>query len=264
MKDALPRVAMMRHTWLDWIDAILFAFGFTSAIALILVIDELFGIRATGAALMLSLVPSGIRRWLFGPPTTYEPRMGALWSALSVAGILVTFAGVASLAAASVVAFDHETRDFEAEARAIHDSVDKDMGVLSDISFEVIDPNESPQARAARHAREAEARAAEREASIQKLAGEIRRDWEEHRRSRVATMWRVIGAGLGLMVLGALMLRARYFEMDGWSGRLPVAKIVISRRARHSRALRNAFRRRLPGRAGRGRQSLIRGRPGRG
>ncbi len=200
----------MRNIKLDWIDALLFAFGFAGAIALSTLLDRLYGLRLTRATLAIAFVPIGIRRLLFGPPTTPEPRKGVLWSMLSIVGLLVVFAGIASLVLASAAAFDKGPPDFEAEARAIHSSADAKLGALAEISFEVVDPNETSQAREARLVRQREARAAEREASIRKMAEESRGRWEEHRRSRIATAWRLVGAGFGLVLLGALMMRARH------------------------------------------------------
>ncbi|MFK8004160.1 MAG: hypothetical protein AB8H86_31635 [Polyangiales bacterium] len=81
----------------DHIDAILFALGFVAGIAL----GSAFDLSPeVGAA--LALVPSTVRRKVFGAPRLPPPRSGALWSLASIFGLFSVIAGVGLFWASSV------------------------------------------------------------------------------------------------------------------------------------------------------------------
>lgn len=200
---------MSRRAAFDWIDALLFAFGFAASIALAVVLENALQIRLARGALVLAFAPIVVRRLALGAPPPREVRSGPLWSLLSIAGLLTIFAGTAALAMSGAAAFDRGAPDFEAEARASYVRADAEIGALGAVSFGLADPRETAAARAEREAREASERAARREADIQRAAAEARAEWEEHRAQRTATAWKLAAAGLALATLGALLVRAR-------------------------------------------------------
>lgn len=86
----------------DWIDLILFAFGFVTTIGLAIAVREVGVSVGSGAigtsALGLSFAPIAIRRAIFGAPMLPPPKTGALWSACSIVSGVSVLLGVGILA----------------------------------------------------------------------------------------------------------------------------------------------------------------------
>ena len=81
----------------DHIDALLFAAGFVASIVVCATFD-LPSEFAAGSALL----PSAIRRRIFGAPKLPPPRTGAFWSLASILGLFAILIGVALLWGSSV------------------------------------------------------------------------------------------------------------------------------------------------------------------
>lgn len=191
---------MTRRAAFDWIDALLFAFGFTSSIGLAIA----FEVDVRRVALVLAFAPLGVRRLVFGPPPARELRAGGVWSLVSIAGLLLVLGGTGTLATAAAPFFDAAPPDFEAEARETYARVDAELA--SRVSFGLGARDEAPEARDAR-----------REAEIQAAAHQARAQWERHRAQRTSTAWKLAAVGLVLVTLGALLVRARQLPVTARS-----------------------------------------------
>ncbi|MCC6215056.1 MAG: hypothetical protein IT376_09320 [Polyangiaceae bacterium] len=186
----------------DWIDGLLLAAGF---VALIVVLTSLRSIgvefELDGALGELAVVaavfgPWAARRALFGAPRLPEPRRGVVASAVSIVGLLATFAG-AGVALLGGLRFGDgfaSAPDFLAEARASHEEAARSIDPLleslgSPATGEVV---------------------AARAAAVRESAAEARASWEATRAARRREGGIALGVALALLGLGAAASRWRY------------------------------------------------------
>lgn len=97
-----PVPTELRTAAFDWKDLLLFAAGFVLVITLLTVWAELAGEPPRWATKVLLAVgiaaPVALRRLVFGWPALPPPKETALWSLLSMLGILVALVGMGAAA----------------------------------------------------------------------------------------------------------------------------------------------------------------------
>lgn len=180
---------VLRRLTLDWKDALLFGFGFAGAIAGATMFDVAHDLLSH-FAVTVALAPSVVRRLVFGPVTPPRTRRGLLWSLVSMAGLLLVLAGAGGLFVAALRPTSAAAPDFEAEARALQDRIDADLAPLAALTGDSRTP-------------------AEREAEIRRRADEARTEWASDRAAQRSKSLRIAGFALGLLLAGALLVRAR-------------------------------------------------------
>ena len=188
----------------------MFALGFVGVIAIATVLESAFGLRLGRggikvAVLALGFGPAAARRLIFGAPKLPPPRTGALWSLVSIVGLLCLIAGVGGFAIGAVTisgAFE-QAPDFVAQARTSFGA--------SELSYaHVIDPTETPAAEAARRERVAANNARE----IADAASDARRQWEARQSSNRRTSLVLASLGLLATLAGAFLTWLRYPRAD--------------------------------------------------
>ena len=181
---------------LDWFDAVLFAFGFALAAVLAVVLDS-FGWDSTSevavecSMLVFVAGPLFLRRKFFGAPNVGELKDGALWSLLSMVGLLLILFGT-GLFGLSVLGLPSVLvpPDFEAQVRDSHGE-----------PF-YFDSEETP---AQREVRQAQDRVSEARL-IAQIAAENRERWEDERNGQ----WITLGCAIGLVGAGIFFTRLRF------------------------------------------------------
>ncbi|MCB9538498.1 MAG: hypothetical protein H6704_19790 [Myxococcales bacterium] len=179
----------LRRVTLDWKDALLFGFGFAGAIAAATLFPEAHE-PLSHFAVAIALVPSLVRRRLFGPVIPPRTRRGALWSMVSMLGLLLVLAGAGGLTIAALRGDPREAPDFEADARAMQARIDADLAPLAALTGDT--PTD-----------------AEREAGIRRRAADARAAWAAERDRHRAKSLRIAGGAFGLLLAGALLVRLR-------------------------------------------------------
>ncbi len=198
---------LRRDVKLDWKDAVLFALGFAVAVGVLVFLSTQYGMTLENrllriAMLLLCFGPLAARRAWFGQPTRATPKEGLLWSVVSILALLLIFGGVGSLGL-SLVPLSRlleSPPDFEADAPPA-------IAPTSNFDYEILDPNETPEARDARLAREA------REAQVvtrdDKPDVSARSNWEAQRARARTNALLMLALGLGLIAVGTLLMTLR-------------------------------------------------------
>ena len=223
---------------LDWIDALLFSFGFVGYIALLVWAQSTFGFEipddATGIqgggglGFMMGLVY--LRRKVFGAPSLPAPRLGVVWGLISVLGLFSIMAGTFGwwFTSQNYSRMNEPMPDFEAEYAEFESNmtpIPADVQAFIDAGNPmVIDPQEegeSNEAYATRmaqkqieHERQQELeqtqRLAQEEKAKQREIKRYEREWENEHEQNQASFYKGLQNSFLLTIIGAFCLRIRY------------------------------------------------------
>ena len=223
---------------LDWIDAILFSFGFVGYIALLMWAQSTFGFEIPedstavqgggGLGFIFGLV--FLRRKVFGHPNLPPPRMGVVWRFLSVLGLFSIMAGTFSwLFTAENYQrmnepkpdFEQEYADFEAQMTSIPDDIEAFIDAGAPMEIVRQETGESDEAYAARKAAkqvehekkqeiERSKRIEQEEKAKQRQIRQYEREWEKDTEQDKISFYKGIRFGFLMTAIGAICLRIRY------------------------------------------------------
>ena len=195
---------MNKNARYDWIDSLLLAGGMILAVTLAVTVKHfvpnewLWSHRPAAGGqftFVLAVLPLVARRKIWGQPQLPMPKQGALWALASIVSLLITFAGVTSIAFGGFALSDYVEAK---EDTAVQDTENAHVEIVGD----GVDADT-----ARRQAADLELMLIESRKEAQQDA---HRAFESHRARAAETAALAIAVGALLAIVGASIERGRY------------------------------------------------------